>query len=569
MEKQWVIKHIETTQEVENLASELNVEIPIAKLLIQRGVKTFDEAKAYFRPKISDLHDPYKMKDMGVAVNRLEKAIKNDERILIYGDYDVDGTTSVALVYSFLQDRVSEIKYYIPDRYNEGYGISYKAIDYADQHDYSLVIALDCGIKANEKIDKANELGIDFIICDHHYPGDELPKAVAVLDPKRKDCEYPFKELSGCGVGFKFLHAFCIKNRISFDELYQYIDLVTVSIASDIVPVIGENRVIAHFGLKKLNSDAMIGLKSIIHLANLGSDITISDIVFKIGPRINAAGRIDSGEKAVDLLISDKNTAADKIAKIINVFNNDRKDLDQNITAEAIEMIKQLDDIESKKSTVVYNPDWHKGVLGIVASRLIETYYRPTVVLTKSNGFVTGSARSVAGFDLYKAIESCSDLLENFGGHMYAAGLTLKEEKLAKFKNRFDEFVSKNITEVQLTPQIDIDAIINLGDITPKFYRILKQFQPFGPENMSPVFVTRKVSDFGSGKLVGKESEHIKFDLVEETDPYKKFPAIGFGLAKFKKILTNRQSFDVCYSIEENEFMGKTSLQLRIRDIKV
>ncbi|HBF88266.1 MAG TPA: single-stranded-DNA-specific exonuclease RecJ [Bacteroidales bacterium] len=569
MEKQWVIKHIETTQEVENLASELNVEIPIAKLLIQRGVKTFDEAKAYFRPKISDLHDPYKMKDMGVAVNRLEKAIKNDERILIYGDYDVDGTTSVALVYSFLQDRVSEIKYYIPDRYNEGYGISYKAIDYADQHDYSLVIALDCGIKANEKIDKANELGIDFIICDHHYPGDELPKAVAVLDPKRKDCEYPFKELSGCGVGFKFLHAFCIKNRISFDELYQYIDLVTVSIASDIVPVIGENRVIAHFGLKKLNSDAMIGLKSIIHLANLGSDITISDIVFKIGPRINAAGRIDSGEKAVDLLISDKNTAADKIAKIINVFNNDRKDLDQNITAEAIEMIKQLDDIESKKSTVVYNPDWHKGVLGIVASRLIETYYRPTVVLTKSNGFVTGSARSVAGFDLYKAIESCSDLLENFGGHMYAAGLTLKEENLAKFKNRFDEFVSKNITEVQLTPQIDIDAIINLGDITPKFYRILKQFQPFGPENMSPVFVTRKVSDFGSGKLVGKESEHIKFDLVEETDPYKKFPAIGFGLAKFKKILTNRQSFDVCYSIEENEFMGKTSLQLRIRDIKV
>ncbi|OFY75090.1 MAG: single-stranded-DNA-specific exonuclease RecJ [Bacteroidetes bacterium RIFOXYA12_FULL_33_9] len=569
MEKQWVIKHIETTQEVENLASELNVEIPIAKLLIQRGVKTFDEAKAYFRPKISDLHDPYKMKDMGVAVNRLEKAIKNDERILIYGDYDVDGTTSVALVYSFLQDRVSEIKYYIPDRYNEGYGISYKAIDYADQHDYSLVIALDCGIKANEKIDKANELGIDFIICDHHYPGDELPKAVAVLDPKRKDCEYPFKELSGCGVGFKFLHAFCIKNRISFDELYQYIDLVTVSIASDIVPVIGENRVIAHFGLKKLNSDAMIGLKSIIHLANLGSDITISDIVFKIGPRINAAGRIDSGEKAVDLLISDKNTAADKIAKIINVFNNDRKDLDQNITAEAIEMIKQLDDIESKKSTVVYNPDWHKGVLGIVASRLIETYYRPTVVLTKSNGFVTGSARSVAGFDLYKAIESCSDLLENFGGHMYAAGLTLKEENLAKFKNRFYEFVSKNITEVQLTPQIDIDAIINLGDITPKFYRILKQFQPFGPENMSPVFVTRKVSDFGSGKLVGKESEHIKFDLVEETDPYKKFPAIGFGLAKFKKILTNRQSFDVCYSIEENEFMGKTSLQLRIRDIKV
>lgn len=569
MEKKWVVKDIELTEEVEKLASELNVDLPIAKLLFQRGITKFEEAKAYFRPRLSDLHDPYKMKDMGVAVNRLEKAIKNDEKILIYGDYDVDGTTSVALIYSFLKDQVTNIKYYIPDRYSEGYGISYKAIDFADENDFSLVIALDCGIKAVEKIDYANKLGIDFIICDHHYPGDELPQAVAVLDPKRKDCEYPFKELSGCGVGFKFLHAYCIKNRVPFEQLYQYFDLVTVSIASDIVPLVGENRVIAHFGLKKLNKEPMVGLKSIIRLANLGSDITISDIVFKIGPRINAAGRIDSGERAVDLLISGKNTAADKIAKDINTFNNHRKDLDQNITAEAIAMIEANDDLNIKKTTVLYNPDWHKGVLGIVASRLIETFYRPTIVLTMSNGFVTGSARSVAGFDLYKAIEACSDLLENFGGHMFAAGLTLKEENVEEFKRRFEDYVADNISEAQLTPQIDVDAIIKLSEITPKFYRVLKQFQPFGPENMRPVFVSEGVSDFGNGKIVGKGSEHIKMDLIEEQEPFKIYPAIGFGLAKYANLLTNRKSFDVCYSIEENDFMGKTSLQLRIRDIKI
>lgn len=569
MEKRWLIKEAKNENEIKNLAEQLNVDENIAHILVQRGIKTYDEAKSFFRPQLSDLHNPFLMKDMDVAVERLEKAIKNNEKLLIYGDYDVDGTTSVALVYGFLSSRFSNIEYYIPDRDTEGYGISFKAIDYASENNVNLIIALDCGIKAIEKVDYANQKGIDFIICDHHYPEETIPKAVAVLDPKRLDCEYPFKELSGCGVGFKLIEAYCIKNEIAIEELYQYLDLVVVSIASDIVPLVGENRTLAYFGLEKLNSNPSVGLKSIIKTANLGNDISITDIVFKIGPRINAAGRMALGIRSVDLLIAKNEDEAEFIAKDITLFNNQRKDLDQSITSDAILMVQNNEELLNKKTTVLYNPEWHKGVLGIVASRIIETFYRPTVILTKSNGFITGSARSVQGFDLYKAVDACSHLLVNFGGHMFAAGLTLKEENLEEFTKQFEKFVSENITEEQQIPQIEVDAKIKFQEITPKFHRILKQFQPFGPENMKPIFVTEDVSDLGGGKVVGKTLEHLKLDLVSEDSPSKIFPAIGFGMAKYSDVLMKKRNFNICYSIEDNEFMGNTSLQLLIKDIKV
>lgn len=572
MEKNWRIRPGGSKIQVQQLGQALNIDEVLANLLIQRGIKTFHEAKSFFRPDLNDLHDPFLMKDMDKAITRLTKAIKNKEKILVYGDYDVDGTTSVALVYSFFRELYDEEKlgYYIPDRYSQGYGISVQGVEYAADNNFGLVIALDCGIKAVEKVQLAKKKGVDFIICDHHTAGDVIPDAVAVLDPKRLDCEYPFKHLSGCGVGYKMLQAYIQQNNLPNYLLEPYLDLVCVSIASDIVPITGENRILAHFGLQQLNQNPSPGLKSIIQISNLDQkEITISDIVFKIGPRINAAGRMESGRKSVDLLTSQAEDKAHKIMDELNTFNDERKNLDRNITLEALEFLHLNPDFSEKKTTVLFKPEWHKGVIGIVASRLIETYYRPTVILTESNGMATGSARTVEGYDVYQAIESCSDLLENFGGHTYAAGLTMKIENVPIFTKRFEEYVKRTITDEQMTPIIEVDAIINLSDITPKFYRILKQFAPFGPENMSPVFVTRNVTDYGTGRIVGKNADHMKLELMQNDIPNLRLPAIGFNMSEFFEIIAQRIPFNVCYSVVENEFKGKTSLQLMLKDIKI
>ena len=570
MEKRWVLKQQGSKEENEKLANELNIEPELANLLIQRGVRTFDQARVFFRPQLDDLHDPFLMKDMNLAIERIERAIQNNENILIYGDYDVDGTTSVALVYSFFKEFYNNIGYYVPDRYSEGYGISLQGIQYAQENNYSLIITLDCGIKANEKIDYAKKNGIDFIICDHHFPGNELPIAEAILDPKRSDCNYPFPDLSGCGVGFKLIQAYAKTNNIEFEKLIPYLDLVVVSIASDIVPIIDENRILAHYGLIQLNKNPREGLKSIINLSGLaGKEIAIEDIVFKIGPRINAAGRMESADKAVELLLAVDARKAKVAATSVNYFNDARKNIDRNITQDALRVLAEERESENKKATVLYNSKWHKGVVGIVASRLIETYYRPTVVLTASNGLATGSARSVVGFDIYQAIESCNDLLENFGGHMYAAGLTLKIENVPEFSKRFEKIVSETILEEQLIPQIDIEARLDLNEITPKFYRILKQFQPFGPGNMAPVFVTKNVADNGEGRIVGVSKEHLKLSIIQEDDPFKKYPAIAFQQANLYEYIHSGDFFDICYSIDENCFRGITNLQLNIKDIKV
>lgn len=569
MNKNWIIKDQGNAQDVKHLMESLGVELPVATLLVQRGVKTFDQAKAFFRPDLNDLHDPFLMKDMEAAVKRLTDAIKNKEHILIYGDYDVDGTTSVALMYRFVKQYAENVGYYIPDRYNEGYGISYKGIDFAASQGYRLVIALDCGIKAVEKIAYAKTLGVDFIICDHHTAGSKIPEAVAVLDPKRPDCPYPFKELSGCGVGYKLIHAYCIYNNISTEKIASYLDLVVVSIASDIVPIVGENRVLAHYGLKQINSNPCSGLKAIIKISGIeNKEICIDDIVFRIGPRINAAGRIETGKSSVELLISDNDSLAIDMGDQINDFNNTRRNIDNTITKEALDFIAGNKEMLSKKATVVFNPNWHKGVVGIVASRLTETYYRPTIVLTESNGFITGSARSVLGFDLYKAIESCSSLLENFGGHMYAAGLTMKKENFKSFKQKFEDIVAETIQPEQMVPCVEIDMELKLKDITPKLYRIIKQFEPFGPENMAPVFFTENVVDDGTGKLVGNNKEHIKLSVLHEDEPFKPYPAIGFNLADLFSHISKGYPFDICYCVEENEYRGQTNLQLRIKDIK-
>ncbi len=569
MEKNWKIRKQGDQAVIEHLAEVLGINKVMANLLVQRNISNYNEAKSFFRPSLDLLHNPFVMKDMDKAINRIVLAISNNEKILIYGDYDVDGTTSVALVYSFLRKYCPNIAYYIPNRYGEGYGISFKGIDFAVEHGITLIIALDCGIKSSDKVEYATKQNVDFIICDHHNPGDSIPKAIAVLDPKRPDCNYPYKELSGCGVGYKLLQAFSIQNQIPLSELEQYLDLVAVSIASDIVPINGENRILAFFGLKKLSERPCDGLKSIIKIAGIeNKEITIDDIVFKIGPRINAAGRIESGDKAVALLISDDEAHAQSMGDRINEFNNTRKSIDSSITQEALNLIASDPDKKYCYSTVLFNPNWHKGVIGIVASRLIETYYRPTVILTESNGMATGSARSVDGFDLYQAIDECSDLLENFGGHMFAAGVTLKPENVPAFKERFEKVVSKYIRDDQLVPSIDIDAQIELSDIDPKFYRILKQFQPFGPGNMAPVFLTKNVSDNGCGRLVGNSGDHIKLELIQEKEPFHIFPAIGFQLSHHFKYIKKGNPFDVCYSIEENEFRGNSTLQMRLRDIK-
>ncbi len=569
MEKNWILKSQGDGKLLDHLCSEFGIARPLATLLVQRGVTTFDEARSFFRPDLSDLHDPFLMKDMEEAVSRIQIALQNKEKILIYGDYDVDGTTSVALVYNFFKSIYDSLDFYIPDRYNEGYGVSQAGIDYARETGASLIIALDCGIKAIEKVKYAKHHGIDFIICDHHNPGEEIPPAVAVLDSKRTDCSYPDKELSGCGVGFKLIQGFAVRNNIPFEDLIPYLDLVAVSIASDIVSVKGENRILAHYGLKQLNKTPRTGLKAIIELAGIAEkEISIDDVVFKIGPRINAAGRMESGKSAVSLLIAKDKEKAKVIGKQVDNYNSDRRDIDTLITQEALNTIGGDPGLQKMKSTVLFNPNWHKGVIGIVASRLIDTWYRPTVILTESNGFATGSARSVFGFDLYQAVDSCSDLLENFGGHKYAAGLTLKIENIPKFQKRFEEIVSETITPDQTIPVVEIDTEISLSEVDMKFFRILKQFEPFGPENMAPVFLTENVVDNGTGKIVGMTGDHLKMNLIQEEDPYKVYPAIAFQMSNLYKKVSNGQGFDICYSIEQNEFMGRVNLQLNIKDMK-
>ena len=481
MEKNWILKSQGEGKEVERLCSELDISKPLAILLAQREISSFDEAKSFFRPELTLLHDPFLMKDMDLAIERIQAAVQNKEKILVYGDYDVDGTTSVALVHTFLKTFYEAIDFYIPDRYNEGYGVSTKGIDYARETGSTLIIALDCGIKAIDKVKYAKHHSIDFIICDHHNPGNEIPPAIAVLDPKRKDCTYPDSELSGCGVGFKLIQAYAAKNNIPFEELIPYLDLVAVSIASDIVSVTGENRILAYYGLKQLNENPRTGLKAIIELAGISDkNITIDDVVFKIGPRINAAGRMESGKSAVSLLIAEDKALAKVMGDKVNSYNSTRRDIDTSITQEALDIIGRDPELQKRKTTVLFNPNWHKGVIGIVASRLIDNWYRPTVILTESNGFATGSARSVFGFDLYQAVDACSDLLENFGGHKYAAGLTLKLENIPRFQERFEKFVADTIDAEQLIPVVEIDTEISLSEISPKFFRILKQFEPFG-----------------------------------------------------------------------------------------
>ena len=568
MEKRWVVKEKGDIAVVKRLAGALGVSESLANLMVQRNISTPDEATSFFNPSLDYLHDPFLMKDMNIAVDRISSAVKKNERILVYGDYDVDGTTAVALMYSFLKDQYSNVEYYIPDRYKEGYGISYQGLDFAYQNNCKVVITLDCGIKAVEKVKYARTKGLDVIICDHHYPGDEIPKALAVLDPKQPSCSYPFKELSGCGVGFKLIQAYSRVHGIPFSNISHYLDLVAVSIASDIVPLTGENRVMAYFGLKRLNESPRTGLKEIISESEVTKALTIEDVVFKIGPRINAAGRMETGSKAVDLLVSSDTRLATGISKEINNFNIERRNVDRIITTEAMRMIAEDQRTVNSRTTVLYNPNWKKGVIGIVASRLIETYYRPTVILTESNGFATGSARSVQGYDLYQAIEACSDLLESFGGHMFAAGLTLKKENIRPFMDRFEQYVNSTITEEQLVPRIFIDTELSFSEINEEFFKIMSQFQPFGPENMSPVFVSRNVFDTGSGRMVGSSGEHLKLDLCQESTGQKSFSAIAFSQANHFEYIKGGNPFNICYSLEMNEFRGNRNLQLNIRDIK-
>ena len=581
IEKRWVVKPQGNRAAVEELASQLSMSPVLTNLLVQRGIDTIEKAKKFFSPSLQDLHDPFLMKDMDKAVERIEQAVKSGERVMIYGDYDVDGTTAVALVYKFLsQVGHKNLSFYIPDRYVDGYGISIRSIDHAVRKGVKLVIALDCGIKAVEKVAYAKEKGVDFIICDHHLPAEEIPQAVAVLDPKRTDCTYPFDELSGCGVGFKLVEAYARRNNIPFKEIEHLLDLLVVSIASDIVPLVDENRILAYYGLRKLNSQPSKGLLSIIKICGLeGHNITIDDIVFKIGPRINAAGRMrmdeddenaapSGGHAAVSLLIEGNELEAQKFGEVIDSYNQDRKSIDRNVTQEAHDYVEANPELKARKSTVIYNPKWMKGIVGIVASRLIETYYRPTVVLTKSNGFVTGSARSVAGFDLYQAVESCSDLLENFGGHMYAAGLTMKEENVAAFTKRFNDYVEKNINPQILVPQVDIDSELLFSEITDEFHRQLNSFQPFGPGNTAPVFVTRGASNRGDAKLVGVECDHLRMDLVQRQKPHTTIPAIAFQQPTHYEWVKAGKPISVCYQIVENHYRGTVSKQLRVKDIK-
>ena len=559
-------------QKLENdLARRFNKVEPISELLVQRGIRSIPEAEKFFHPSLRDLHDPFLMPDMDKAVDRINFAMGAKEKIMVYGDYDVDGTTAVALVYRYLQNFYSEIEFAIPTRYDQGYGISKKTIEEAAKSGVKLIIILDCGIKAIEEIKFAKTLGIDFIICDHHVPDPELPPAVAILNPKLEGTTYPCTHLSGCGVGYKLMQAFSISNGLGTAELEGMLDLVAVSIAADIVPMVDENRVMAYHGLKRLNSNPNMGLRAIIRTCGLGGkEITISDVIFKIGPRINASGRMQSGSEAVELLVSRDLKDANRRSIEIDQYNKDRKELDKRITEEANTILsKRGEDTSDKKSIVIYNKDWHKGIIGIVASRLTEIYYKPAVVMTLVNGLATGSSRSVQGFDVYKAVESTRDLLENFGGHAYAVGLSMKEENIPEFTRRFEEYVAANITPTQLTPQIDIDAIIDFAKITPEFVSTLRLFNPFGPGNQKPVFCTRKVKDFGTSKLVGKNLEHIKLELVDDSSG-KVFNGIAFNMGQFFDHIHAGRPFDICYTIEENKHRNENwSLQLQIKQIHV
>jgi single-stranded-DNA-specific exonuclease len=559
----WTLKKTPEKEKIKQLATELSIEKPLAEVLLQRGISTFTEAKKYFRPSLEDLHDPFLMKDMDVAVNRIETAIANNENILIYGDYDVDGTTAVSLVSSYLKTYYSNVATYIPDRYGEGYGISYKGIDFANDNDFSLIIALDCGIKALDKVVYATEKDIDFIICDHHKPGAEIPKAVAVLNPKREDCTYPYDELCGCGVGFKLIQALGSKRNETIQDLIPYLDLVATAIGADIVPMTGENRTLAYFGLQVINTNPRNGFKAIIHQQKK-TIFTITDVVFIIAPRINAAGRMKHGNYAVELLTEMDFETAVKFASAIEKNNSDRKELDKKITEEGLQQITENKE-EQNLTTVVFREDWHKGVIGIVASRLIETYYRPTLVFTKSGDKLAASARSVKGFDVYNALEQCAEFIEQFGGHKYAAGLTLLPENYQKFKQKFEEVVQKTILPEQLIPEIAIDAEIEFSEITPKFHRIIQQMAPFGPQNMKPVFKTSAARDNGFGKQVGEDKSHLKLNLIYGSDN-KTYSAIGFGLGDKLPLIKN--AFDILYTLDENTWNGFTSIQLLLKDIK-
>ena len=587
METKWILNQSVDKQQVAEIVKVLNIDENLATLLVQRGITNYEEAKTFFRPSLSQLHDPFLMKDMDKAVDRVLQAINNGEKLLVYGDYDVDGTTAVAVVYTYLKPffKKKKIEFYIPDRYEEGYGISFKGIDYAAENGFKLVIALDCGIKANERIDYANERGVDFIICDHHRAGDVLPNAVAVLDAKRPDCNYPYDELSGCGVGFKLVTALSMKGLGTIEQVYELLDFLAVSIAADIVPITGENRVLAYFGLKQLNKKPRPGIEAILQHANiyrrdedqieedenvLTRELTISDLVFLIGPRINAAGRIAKASDSVRLLIADKKEHAEKLAASIKDLNDERREFDNRITEEALGMIADDVELRDAKSTVVFNSKWHRGVIGIVASRLTDYYYRPTIVLTKANGLVTGSARSIRSFDIYDAIDHCSDLLEHFGGHKYAAGLSMKPENLPEFRRRFEAYVSEHLVDEDFVPELEVDLKINFSDITSKFMRILNQFAPFGPGNMAPVFWTDNVIDAGGSRPVGGH-KHLKLTVSQVGDAEQGVPPFS-GIAFQKGDLFNRihdgEPFSICYHLEYNTWQGKTNLQLNVKDIK-
>lgn len=559
----WTLKPQPDTNKAKQLAKELSIDTTLAKILVQRGIETFDDAKHFFRPSLNDLHNPFLMKDMEIAVQRIENAIANNENILVFGDYDVDGTTAVSLMSSYLKTVHPNIATYIPDRYEEGYGVSYKGIDFAEDNGFSLIIALDCGIKAIDKVNYATKKGIDFIICDHHKPGSEIPKAVAVLNPKQIDCNYPYDELCGCGVGFKLIQALASKRNQTIEDLVPYLDLVATAIAADIVPMTGENRVLAYHGLQVINSLPRNGIKAIIHQLQK-KELTITDVVFIIAPRINAAGRMKHGNYAVELLTEMDFDSAVEFATAIEKFNSDRKELDKAITQEALLQIENNNEQENY-TTVVFEENWHKGVIGIVASRLTETYYRPTLVFTKSGDKLAASARSVKGFDVYNALEQCSEFIEQFGGHKYAAGLTLLPEQYENFKNKFEEVVASTIDKNLLTPEITIDAEIDLSEITPKFFRIIQQMAPFGPLNMKPVFTTSAVRDNGYGKQVGADKSHLKLNLIYGSDK-KTYNVIGFGLGN--KINLTQNDFDVAYTLDENTWNGHTSIQLMLKDLK-
>lgn len=586
VETRWIIAQDVEQQKVKELSKAIGVDDKLATLLVQRGITTYNEAKDFFRPSLNQLHDPFLMKDMDKAVDRLVKAMKDGEKILIYGDYDVDGTTAVALIYTYLKNLINKkkIEFYIPDRYEEGYGISYKGIDYAADNGFGLVIVLDCGIKAVEKINYANERGVDFIICDHHRPGDEIPQAVAVLDSKRNDCGYPYKELSGCGVGFKLITGLSMRLGRPIEEVYELLDYVAVSIAADIVPITGENRILAFFGLKLLNKKPRPGIEAVLGHANihrkeeysssemekqnvLERELTISDLVFLIGPRINAAGRLEKASDSVRLLIATNQNHAEKLAASINDLNVKRREFDNAITEEALSMIDADEKMRNAKSTVIFNENWHKGVIGIVASRLTDSYYRPTIVLTRSGNLITGSARSIKNFDIYDAIDNCSDLLEHFGGHKYAAGLSLKPENLEKFSERFEQYVSEHLDEDELIPELNVDIKMDFSNITPKFVRILKQFAPFGPGNLSPVFLTENVIDSGYSRAVGNK-KHLKLTVTQIDNTENVFAGIAFQKGDLFERIHSKEPFSMCYYIEENFWQGKTTLQLNVKDIK-